>query len=160
MEINNIRIQTRIDTTENWNSNNPVLLDGEIGIEKLVDGTKKIKIGNGTDNWNSLSYSLDTEGIYLPLSGGTLDDNATVIMKDTTSRAVLMGSEIRLSDTENYLNEVAIHNNEIVVTDNDTGDKKKKSHKKHEKKNKGKSKEDKKLKKKDKKNKKDKGEIK
>ena len=50
----NIRIQLRNDTAENWTTKNPVLLQGEMGVE--ID-TKKIKIGNGTDHWTALKYS-------------------------------------------------------------------------------------------------------
>ena len=50
----NIRIQLRNDTAENWNTQNPVLLEGEMGVE--ID-TGKTKIGNGTDHWKALKYS-------------------------------------------------------------------------------------------------------
>lgn len=51
----NSRLQNKIDTTENWESNNPVLLDGEIGFEKSSEGIK-IKVGDGVTQWNSLEY--------------------------------------------------------------------------------------------------------
>lgn len=47
------QIQLRRDTAANWTSNNPTLAEGELGFE--LD-TNKFKIGNGTDNWNTLSY--------------------------------------------------------------------------------------------------------
>lgn len=47
------RMTQRIDTANNWKTYNPVLLAGEIGIES---DTKLVKIGDGTSNWNSLSY--------------------------------------------------------------------------------------------------------
>lgn len=48
-------IQIRRDTGAAWTAANPILADGEWGIEK--DSTpKKLKIGNGTDNWNTLPY--------------------------------------------------------------------------------------------------------
>ena len=50
----NIRIQLRNDTAENWTTKNPVLLQGEMGVEF---DTGKIKIGNGTDHWTTLKYS-------------------------------------------------------------------------------------------------------
>ena len=50
----NIRIQLRNDTAENWNTQNPVLLEGEMGVET---DTGKTKIGNGTDHWKALKYS-------------------------------------------------------------------------------------------------------
>ena len=60
----NARIRCKIDTAENWNTNNPVLLVGELGIES---DTKLIKVGDGTTSWTSLPYLQ-----YLPLSGGQL----------------------------------------------------------------------------------------
>lgn len=47
------RIKNKIDTSSNWATNNPVLLNGEIGIES---DTNKIKVGNGTSRWNDLGY--------------------------------------------------------------------------------------------------------
>jgi len=47
------RIQLRHDTASNWQSHNPILLSGEIGIET---DSNYFKIGNGISNWNSLSY--------------------------------------------------------------------------------------------------------
>lgn len=60
----NARIQCKIDTAENWKTNNPVLLVGELGVES---DTKLIKVGDGTTSWTSLPYLQ-----YLPLSGGQL----------------------------------------------------------------------------------------
>ena len=42
------RIQLRRDTAANWASSNPVLVEGELGIE-LDDSRNRIKIGNGSD---------------------------------------------------------------------------------------------------------------
>lgn len=69
-------IQLRRDTAANWVTANPVLADGEIGIET---DTRKRKCGNGTTAWNSLSYmfsdDLDAEptaNSHKPVeSGGT-----------------------------------------------------------------------------------------
>ena len=52
------RIQLRRDTAANWVSENPVLLEGELGLE-LDDSRNRMKIGNGTDAWNDLPYFLD-----------------------------------------------------------------------------------------------------
>ena len=53
-EIKQIRIQSRVDTKVNWNKENPVLLNKEIGYERE---TGQYKIGDGIHNWNDLSYS-------------------------------------------------------------------------------------------------------
>ena len=51
-----LKIQLRRDIAANWTSNNPLLLNGEVGIET---DTLKFKIGNGTQRWNSLpGYAL------------------------------------------------------------------------------------------------------
>lgn len=49
------RLQFRRDTSEQWVSTNPVLLDGELGYET---NTGKAKIGNGSQPWNELKYAL------------------------------------------------------------------------------------------------------
>ena len=64
----NIRIQLRNDTAENWNTQNPVLLKGEMGVE--ID-TGKTKIGNGTDHWKTLKYS----GVDENTIKGIIDNN-------------------------------------------------------------------------------------
>ena len=64
IKVINSRIQQKYDTAENWLTNNPILLQGELGYES---DTGKIKIGDGTSSWNSLSYinavSLDSDQI-------------------------------------------------------------------------------------------------
>ena len=47
------KIQLRRDTTANWETNNPILSSGEIGIDTDINS---FKIGNGTDAWNDLEY--------------------------------------------------------------------------------------------------------
>ena len=53
------RIITRNDTAANWVSNNPILLQGEIGIERV---TNKFKVGDGVTDWNSLAYVSNLDG--------------------------------------------------------------------------------------------------
>jgi Major tropism determinant N-terminal domain len=47
------RIQFRRDTSTNWDSNNPILLQGEFGYE--LD-TGFAKIGDGSSTWDQLTY--------------------------------------------------------------------------------------------------------
>lgn len=53
-----VQIQLRNDTAANWSVANPVLAQGEMGIET---DTGYYKIGNGVDDWDTLPYT--------PLSG-------------------------------------------------------------------------------------------
>ena len=50
-----IKIQYRRDTGANWSANNPVLLEGEVGLNT---DTKTFKIGDGTSAWNSMDYAI------------------------------------------------------------------------------------------------------
>lgn len=47
------KIQFRRGTAAEWTSANPVLLEGEMGVET---DTNKFKIGNGVGTWTALSY--------------------------------------------------------------------------------------------------------
>lgn len=60
-----IRIKVRRGTASDWTSANPVLAAGEIGFES---DTNKLKIGDGSTAWSSLSYVTGTGG------GGGLDN--------------------------------------------------------------------------------------
>lgn len=50
------KIQYRRDTAANWTAANPVLAEGEPGIEK---DTKRRKVGDGVSAWNTLDYQFD-----------------------------------------------------------------------------------------------------
>ena len=59
------KIQLRRDTATNWTNTNPILAEGEIGVELSVSVTtpSKFKIGDGITAWNILKY----EG-YMPIT--------------------------------------------------------------------------------------------
>tara|TARA_B110000503_G_scaffold75745_1_gene116938 strand:+ start:1457 stop:2206 length:750 start_codon:yes stop_codon:yes gene_type:complete len=72
-------IQIRRDTAANWTSANPILAQGELGAET---DTSKIKIGDGTTVWASLSYLIDTSS-YLTAAaiGSTVQAfDATIVV--------------------------------------------------------------------------------
>lgn len=60
-------ITTRIDTTANWTTLNPVPAYGQQCIEVLGGGLFKLKIGDGVTPWISLNYYQST------LEGGVAD---------------------------------------------------------------------------------------
>lgn len=45
------KILHRVDTAHNWETTNPILLEGEFGIERE---TRQFKIGDGSTPWNDL----------------------------------------------------------------------------------------------------------
>lgn len=50
------RIKWRRDTSANWTSNNPVLLDGEIIIVNTDAGETRFKIGDGIKTYTQLPF--------------------------------------------------------------------------------------------------------
>lgn len=50
-----VQIQLRNDTAAAWTAANPILAQGEIGIET---DTRLIKVGDGVNPWNDLQYGL------------------------------------------------------------------------------------------------------
>lgn len=53
------RILVRRDTAENWESVNPALRQGEIGMDLT---NKRMKVGDGFNNWQDLDY-IDEAGL-------------------------------------------------------------------------------------------------
>ena len=67
-------IQIRRDTAANWTSANPVLAQGELGVET---NTLKFKVGDGTTTWSSLNYLIDAAN-YVTLTGTQTLTNKTL----------------------------------------------------------------------------------
>lgn len=68
-----IQIQLRRGDAADWTSTNPILAEGEVGVE--ID-TLKLKVGNGTDNWNTLPY-LVSAGTVTSVGALTLGTSGT-----------------------------------------------------------------------------------
>lgn len=62
IQILNARFTVRNDSAEKWESSNPILLKGEIGLE---NDTNQFKFGDGATPWNELKY------VTLPLNPET-----------------------------------------------------------------------------------------
>ena len=60
------RIKQRRDTSANWESKNPVLLNGEVIIVDIVNGKTQTKIGNGTKTYTQLPF--DDEGLKVVIT--------------------------------------------------------------------------------------------
>jgi len=108
-------IQIRRDTASNWTSTNPTLASGELGFET---DTEKLKLGDGSTAWTSLSYyTLATLG-YAPLSGATFTG-----VLNATGGLQLSGTSITADATElNVLDGVTADKDEINKLDGYTGD--------------------------------------
>ena len=83
------RIQLRRDTAANWTRVNPVLEDGEPGLE--ID-TNRVKYGDGNTVWTALAYATT--------SGSTLVNGANTVSLESTGALTLPnGSTIGDADT-------------------------------------------------------------
>jgi hypothetical protein len=71
-----IRIQLRRDTAANWTSANPVLANGEMGIET---DTLKAKVGNGSAAWSTRPYI------------NVLPSELTELAQDAVNSAIVAG---------------------------------------------------------------------
>jgi len=127
------QIQLRRGTAAQWVSANPVLAAGEQGYET---DTGKLKIGNGSTAWNSLSYAITgaagtvtsiTAGTGL--SGGTITSTGTIAIDATVAtltgtqtftNKTLTDPKINLAfdaETASYT-AVLANNNQVVTMDN------------------------------------------
>lgn len=73
------KIRIRRDTGANWNTANPVLLDGEMGFDKT---SKRYKTGEGSTAWNALPYDKinysDINDPPLPVDTSNFATNAAL----------------------------------------------------------------------------------
>ena len=72
------QIQLRNDSTTGWDSANPVLAQGEIGINTT---TKEFKIGDGESTWSELEYFTNGGGMTLPASIKDTDGNDLLVFE-------------------------------------------------------------------------------
>ena len=96
------QIQVRRGTAASWTSANPTLAAGEIGFET---DTNKMKIGNGSTAWSSLSYiatgaagTVTSVATGTGLSGGTITTSGTLSI-DTSVTADLTTAQTLTNKT-------------------------------------------------------------
>ena len=87
MSNTDIKIKLRRDTTANWQSVNPVLLQGEVGLEynAAMDEVIGIKIGDGNTAWNDLEYVIGSKvptGIDFDNLANNVHTDDTLTVKD------------------------------------------------------------------------------
>ena len=84
-------IQIRRDTALNWASVNPVLAQGEMGLET---DTELMKLGDGVTAYNSLNYFV-TSQTNVGITGGTID--GTVIGGTTAAAGTFTTGQFNTS---------------------------------------------------------------
>lgn len=105
-------IQLRGGTAAAWTAANPILANKELGVET---DTRKMKLGNGVANWNTLSYmSLAANAVgsdkQIPFNdGGTMSGLAALIFDKTNNHL-----EIGLGSTSGAVCLVASSTDEVA----------------------------------------------
>lgn len=121
-------MKQRRDTAVNWQAQNPILLDGEIGI--VTDQPDRYKVGDGVTEWNALPLR-GFDGNIVQMTGGSRtavmsqwavtqaleevennmlkSEDLTAATKDLASKAELSGAvetlTAKVTETETGLNE-------------------------------------------------------
>ena len=85
------RVQFRRDTKARWEEVNPVLMEGEIGLE--ID-TNNIKMGDGVHAWNELEYGVGIENITSELGNSKNLSASQKLVTHTKEIADIYGIEL------------------------------------------------------------------
>ena len=118
-------IKIRRDTSTNWTSANPILSEGEFGVET---DTKRMKMGDGVTEWNVLEYFIEgavksSNGYYeAVISGGGIYVNAPEYILTTSGNMhIKMPSPVIVSATLTIGNAVNVpiwYNGKVISSDN------------------------------------------
>ena len=94
---NTTHIQLRRDTASNWNTVDPTLYEGEVGLET---DTGKFKIGDGSNSYQNLPYARAIDGQY----------TAKYLQIDSTKTAHAISA-----DLSTYINDSTTASYEVLV---------------------------------------------
>ena len=104
------KIRPRRGSSTEWNLYNPVLLEGELGVEVpetgVGTGISKFKIGDGERHWSDLPYAFNATAASA-IDGGTIDDFNLILLRSgpkdewESKNPVLAADEI-VFDTTQY----------------------------------------------------------
>ena len=126
-----MRIAPRRATKEEWETNNPILAKGELGIEVpdtgVGTGSIQMKIGDGTSRWKVLPYAVDIDKIEKTLnklegmiynmpSGGTNGGEGTTAGPGTVITGGSVGRKIETTiPVSGWVGESAPYSNTLDI---------------------------------------------
>jgi hypothetical protein len=87
-----ITMQQKRGTASQWTNSNPILLVGEIGFET---DTKKMKVGDGTSNWNDLGYVVGSEINNATASSGNNYEATLTSIENASTIDTIVASQWR-----------------------------------------------------------------
>lgn len=90
----NMIIRYKRDTAQNWNTNNPILADGEIGYDKT---NNKVKVGNGSTHWNDLPYLNANDPAALKVLTATVEASEIGVQGTPTASVSVSGTQLNLT---------------------------------------------------------------
>ena len=93
----NSRIQWKKDTSANWTSNNPVLLNGEIAIVVTNTGETRFKVGDGTSSYTALPFQDEAVRALITAADDKIDAHIT----DTDNPHEVTKAQIGLNNVDN-----------------------------------------------------------
>ena len=70
-----VKLQFRRDTAANWETNNPILSEGELGLDTT---NNRFKIGDGVSTWDNIEFSQYTN------KAETFTEDLTLLGSETT----------------------------------------------------------------------------
>ena len=120
--------QAKRDTALNWSTNNPVLLEGQLGVETddLLTAPK-FKIGDGVTDWNTLPYASSGSGsgtLQSVLLNGNSTGGKSIAVNTNDTIEIGNGSRIIWDDPSLITSALNIQNvtgnNYISLSDNGT----------------------------------------
>lgn len=109
-----IRIQIRGDSAENWESNNPVLLNRELGYDRT---NNRIKVGDGINPWTSLPY-LRPDVIDDLVSGGHVEALSAEQGKILKELVDTKADSTEITNLNNKIEEVKNNITTVGIVDN------------------------------------------
>lgn len=97
--INSFKTTAFLDSSQNWKTNNPILEKGQIALE---EDTGFVKIGDGVNTWNFLSYIKDSK----------LD---TKLDKNGTAQKAIK-DELNNKIDETYIKKISVDGSTLTFT--------------------------------------------
>ena len=115
------RIQLRNDTTVAWEASNPILAQGEVGVDTTLN---KFKIGDGTSTWTELEFSSsgDIAEFVFAYDPGEEESTMTINNHDMIIRTTRDGSQDADIDIDSADDVWITANDEIEIDAGDTID--------------------------------------
>lgn len=95
------RIQFRRDSTADWSSINPILLDGELGLNTTLG---LFKIGDGIKNWNALPYF-----------GGSNTFASLIVWDAMTSKPAFIGAGDTATEAREAIDAISIEDAHVLI---------------------------------------------